>query len=140
VLSDFFANQALKITDPDKLVFGPSLERQITDALRAAGLLREREVLMTDSQKFDMSHPDFSEWCDQVDASMDDGDCTASTVIDKLIELGFTVIPPPMPRYAVLYNGRTIIRTDTKEQAEHALRGLHNRTAWEIKDMETPGG
>jgi hypothetical protein len=41
VLDDFFANQDRAVTDPGKLMFGRSLERRITDALREAGLLSE---------------------------------------------------------------------------------------------------
>jgi hypothetical protein len=41
VLDEFFANQDRKITDPDKIVFGYSLEMQITIALREARLLNE---------------------------------------------------------------------------------------------------
>lgn len=40
VLDDFFANQEKKITDPSKIICGPSLPRLITDALREAGWLR----------------------------------------------------------------------------------------------------
>jgi hypothetical protein len=43
VLTDFFTNQEKLITDPTKIVFGRSLERQVTDALREAGLLIEEE-------------------------------------------------------------------------------------------------
>lgn len=41
VLDDFSANQDKPITDPTKTVFGPSLARLITDALRAEGLMKE---------------------------------------------------------------------------------------------------
>lgn len=40
VLDDFFENQAKPITDESKTICGLSLERRITDALRAEGLLR----------------------------------------------------------------------------------------------------
>lgn len=79
---------------------------------------------------------DWADWYDQVDYAMDDGNCTTRTVVEKLIQLGFTITPPPVPRYAVLYHGRTVIRTDTREKAEYALRGHQNRKAWEIRDRE----
>lgn len=40
VLNRFFENQERAITDPDKVMMGLSVERNITDALRAAGLLK----------------------------------------------------------------------------------------------------
>lgn len=43
VLYDFYVNQEKALTDPDKVIFGPSVERQITDALREAGLLKDKE-------------------------------------------------------------------------------------------------
>jgi hypothetical protein len=39
VLTNFYDNQARAVTDPAKIMVGLSLERQITDALRAEGLL-----------------------------------------------------------------------------------------------------
>jgi hypothetical protein len=41
ILDEFFDNQAKPITDESKTICGLSLERQITDALRAEGLLRQ---------------------------------------------------------------------------------------------------
>jgi hypothetical protein len=41
VLDEFFRNQDRKITDPEKVICGLSLERRITDALREAGLMKE---------------------------------------------------------------------------------------------------
>lgn len=43
VLTDFNINQERMITDPAKAFFGRSLARQVTDALREAGLLIEEE-------------------------------------------------------------------------------------------------
>lgn len=43
VLDDFFENQQRAITDPVFVLFGPSLERRITDALRKEGLLAEED-------------------------------------------------------------------------------------------------
>lgn len=43
VLDDFFDNQERAITDPDKAICGPSLQRQITDALRKEGLLAKED-------------------------------------------------------------------------------------------------
>lgn len=42
VLDEFHENQERAITDPDKAFFGLSLERRITDALREAGLLKDK--------------------------------------------------------------------------------------------------
>jgi len=39
VLREFFDNQERAITDPAKVICGPSLEWQITSALRDAGLM-----------------------------------------------------------------------------------------------------
>lgn len=41
VLAEFFENKAKPITDESKTICGLSLERQITDALRKTGLLKE---------------------------------------------------------------------------------------------------
>lgn len=39
VLGEWWANREKQMTDPTKRITGPSLARQITDALREAGLL-----------------------------------------------------------------------------------------------------
>lgn len=40
VLDSFYVNQQKPVTDPSKIIFGPSLAKQVTNALREAGLLR----------------------------------------------------------------------------------------------------
>jgi hypothetical protein len=45
VLTEFFANQEMLVTNPAKVMFGYSLERLITNALREAGLLTEGDAV-----------------------------------------------------------------------------------------------
>lgn len=98
---------------------------------------------MTENQDFDMFHPDFSDWCDQVDWSTGGDYCNdcgnyrlTGTVITELLRLGFTITAPPMPRYTVLYNGNPVTRTDSKEEADRILARMENRAGWAIRDRE----
>lgn len=49
-LDEFFVNQDRAVTDPDKMVCGWSLERQIAEALREAGLLTQEVIHREDTE------------------------------------------------------------------------------------------
>jgi hypothetical protein len=77
-------------------------------------------------RKFDVFHPHSQDWASQVDWNLRyeiDGDA-AGSVMEKLAELGFTIIPPPMPRYAVTYSGHVEFRTDDRAEAERWIAQL----------------
>lgn len=76
-----------------------------------------------DEPAFTLCHPDFDEWTRQIDWDLryEINGSAAGAVISRLIDLGFTIIPPPMPRYALAYNGNVEFRSDTREKAERFL-------------------
>ena len=88
---------------------------------------------------FTYTDRDFMDWADQVDWDLRfDASVTASAVMEKLQELGFEIIPPKMPRYAVIYCGHAEFRTDSKEAAVKFLDAIASTggTGYWIRDRE----
>jgi hypothetical protein len=75
-------------------------------------------------------------WLSQIDWELRCEESSARLVIDKMIELGFTILTPPMPPFTVTYNGTPVLRCYLREDAEKYVSQLGCKPSYSIKEEQ----